>query len=139
MVLFRNIYFRILIIGIFLIGSYWLLTRDIQRDIPYRVDGQQYLKIQAECKQLAESRINFLNKSNLIKSELVGSGYSEYKGFCYAEILESHTDFKSKQVYDTTNAKVIYQREWPKDSKWYESDFDRLVLGKIKIWDIRQP
>lgn len=114
-----------------LIIVFWFFTRETQKELPYRVIGKEYLEIQEKCKNLAEQKAS---KWQDVR-DLVGYGYSEYRGYCYAEFLIYFNDFATKMLYDTTNEKEVFQREWPIDSWWYNSDFDSLVLGKNRIFD----
>jgi len=121
---------------IILMTIFWFFTRETQKNLPYRITGKEYLEIQERCKNLAEEK-DLQWDDSFIRQDLVGYGYSEYRGYCYAEFLRYFDDFTSKVLYDTTNEKEVFQREWPFDSWWYDSDFDSLVLGKNRIFDWR--
>ena len=115
------------------------LTKDRRRDLPYRVSGQELLEIKEKCKNLAQAKEREFNSYNMAYHSLDGYGYSEYRGTCYAEFIQSWDDWKSIMLYDTIEEKQLNTREWPDDISWYESDFDHIILGKSRIWDFRQP
>ena len=127
------------ILVIFVIFLSWFLFHDRQADLPYRVTGEELLRIKQECKGLAEAKVNYYNNSNIGTHQLMGHGYSEYGGYCYAEILQNFSEEDSKLLYNTTQDKEVFRRQWPKDMSWYEYDFDNLVLGKSRRIDFRAP
>ena len=128
---------------VFLVPFVWFLFRERQAELPYRVTGEEVLRIKQECKELSESKLAEWNNSGLARHSLQDYGYSEYGGFCYAEFIR---DFEIEDepgefivLYNTTEGKEVIIRAWPDDMSWYEHDFDRLVLGKSRIIDFRAP
>lgn len=118
---------------------FWLLTQENQRKLPYKVNGVEILTIKEKCKDLAvKNEVNW-NNSRIGTHQLVSSGYSEFGGYCYAEFVQTFTTVTSKLLYNTTEDKELFRREWPKDSSWYEFDFERIVLGRSRIIDFRGP
>jgi hypothetical protein len=127
----------LLIIALLLIG--WFLFGERQAKLPYRVVGTELLKIKEECKNLAETKVNYYNDSDIGTHELMDYGYSEYRGYCYAEILQNFGEDDSKLLYNTTEDKEVFRRAWPEDISWYDYDFDRIVMGRSRIIDFRAP
>lgn len=117
----------------------WFLFHERQVDLPYRVTGEELLRIKEECKELAEAKVNYYNYSQIGTHQLMNHGYSEYGGYCYAEILQNFGGDDSKLLYNTTQDKEVFRRQWPKDINWYEYNFDNFVLGKSRIIDFRAP
>lgn len=118
------------------------LIKDRQRDLPYRVSGQELLEIKEKCKNLAEEKKEEWNNSGLAFHTLEGYGYSEFRGTCYAEYIRNFNlpDSENyKVLYDTIEEKELNIRGWPDNISWYDSDFDHIILGRYRIWDIRQP
>lgn len=126
----------ILLLGFFL-G--WFLFTERQAELPYRVAGEELLRIKQECKELAENKVVYYQNSGVGTHELMNHGYSEYGGYCFAEILQNFGENDTKLLYNTTQEKEVFRRQWPKDISWYEHDFDRFVLGKSRIIDFRAP
>ena len=112
----------------------WFLFSERQAELSYRVDGSEILQIKKECKDLAEAKLSYYNNSRIGLHQLVGHGYSEFGGYCYAEFLQNFGD-ESKLLYNTTQDREVFRRAWPKDVGWYYDDFDRFVLGKRRIID----
>lgn len=128
--------FLLLLLIVFFV---WFLFREKQAELPYRVTGAELLKIKEECKGLAEAEVAYYNESKIGTHELMDYGYSEYRGYCYAEILQNFGENDSKLFYNTTEDKEVFRRAWPDDISWYEYDFDRIVMGKSRIIDFRAP
>jgi hypothetical protein len=110
-----------------------------QEELPYRVTGSELLTTKEECKDLAITKVAYYNDSRIGTHQLMGHGYSERGGYCYAEILQNFGEDDSKLLYNTTQDKEVFRRAWPDDVRWYDYDFDRIVLGKLKIIDFRAP
>jgi len=121
----------------------WFLLYEQQADLAYRVIGEELLRIKQDCKNLAEAKLNEWNASGLAWHTLQDYGYSEYKGFCYAEFIRNFDiDNEPSEyivLYNTTEEKELIIRRWPDDVSWYGYDFDRFVLGKRRIIDFRAP
>lgn len=117
----------------------WFLFSDKQAELPYRVTGTELLEIKEKCKNLAEAKVMYYNDSQIGTHQLMGSGYSEYGGYCYAEILQNFGEGGSKLLYNTTEDKEVFRRAWPEDVRWYSYDFDRIILGRTRIIDFRAP
>ncbi|HRZ30091.1 MAG TPA: hypothetical protein P5274_00245 [Candidatus Paceibacterota bacterium] len=115
------------------------LTKDRQSKLPYRVSGQELLQIKEKCKKLAEAKTNEWNNDSLAYHNLDGYGYSEYRGTCYAEIIRVIEKTNFKILYDTVEEKQLVIRRWSEDIGWYNSDFDKIILGKHRILDFRAP
>lgn len=128
----------LIILGVLIYGS-WFLLHERQADLLYRVTGEELLRIKEECKEIAEAKVNYYKNSNIGTHQLVGHGYSEYGGFCYAEIFQNFGEEDSKLLYNTTQDKEVFRRQWPKDNNWYEYNFDNFILGKSRIIDFRAP
>jgi len=128
-----------ILIFILVICCGWFLFHERQADLPYRVAGEELLRIKEECKELAEAKVDYYNNSSIGTHQLVGHGYSEYGGYCYAEILQNFGEDDSKLLYNTTQDKEVFRRQWPKDISWYEYNFDNFVLGRSQIIDFRAP
>jgi hypothetical protein len=127
-------------ITIFLLLFVWFLFTERQAELPYRVAGAELLKIKEDCKRLAEAKVDYYSNSGIGNThELMDYGYSEYRGYCYAEILQNFGENDSKLFYNTTESKEVFRRAWPDDIRWYEYDFDRIVMGKSRIIDFRAP
>ncbi len=126
-----------LLIIIAVLFALWFLFTERQRELPYRVTGSELLKIKEGCRHLAEEQIDYLKNRDSFSYQLVGSGYSEFKGYCYAETLETYSDFKVKAIYNTTEDKDLFRREWPNNMEQYSHDFDNIILGKYRIIDLR--
>src|SRR3989344_4543545 len=101
----------------------WFLLRERQAELPYRVIGAELLKIKEECKELAEAKVAYYNDSEIGTHQLMGHGYSEYGGYCYAEILQNY-EHESQLLYNTTQDKEVVRRAWPDDISWYNYEFD---------------
>ena len=110
-----------------------------QEELPYRVVGEELLRIKEECKNSAESYIENLRYSGIGTHQLVDHGYSEFKGYCYAEIIQNYGDEDFRLLYNTTEGDEIVRRAWPQDIQWYNYDFDRIILGKSRVIDFRAP
>ena len=117
----------------------WFLFGERQAELPYRVAGAELLQIKEQCKDLAEAKVAYYNNAGIGIHELMDYGYSEYRGYCYAEILQNFGEGDSKLLYNTTEDKEVFRRAWPEDVRWYDYDFDRIVLGKSRIIDFRAP
>lgn len=117
----------------------WFLFSERQAELPYRVAGVELLQIKEQCKNLAEAKVAYYNNSGIGTHELMNYGYSEYRGYCYAEILQNFSERDSKLLYNTTEDKEVFRRAWPDDIRWYDYDFDRIVLGKSRVIDFRAP
>jgi|GEM_PF-2056003 len=128
---------------VFMLFTVWFLFHERQADLPYRVTGEELLRIKQECKELAEAKLAEWNNSGLAWHSLQNYGYSEYRGFCYAAYIRNFNlpDEPSEYIvlYNTTEEKEMTTRAWPDDISWYQYDFDRMVLGKSKIIDFRAP
>lgn len=129
----------IVIIAVF--GA-WFLFSERQADLLYGAAGEELLRIKERCKDLAEAKNADLNSAGFALHELQNHGYSEYKGFCWAEFMELTLGVENKSdparyiaLYNTTEDKRLFLRSWPDDASWYEYDFDRIVLGKNRIID----
>jgi len=121
----------------------WFLFHERQADLPYRVTGEELLRIKQNCKELADARLAEWNNSRIAWHSLQNYGYSEYRGFCYATYIMKF-DIQDKPnefiiLYNTTEEKEITTRAWPDDLNWHQYDFDRMVLGKSRIIDFRAP
>lgn len=127
------------LIIILLLFSGWFLFREQQKELPYRVVGSELLEIKEQCKELAEATETRWNESNIGTHLLVGHGYSEFGGYCYAEIIQNFVGDDGKVLFNTTQGKEEFVRAWPKDASWYQKDFDWFVLGKKRIIDFRGP
>jgi len=127
------------LISIVLLLLAWFLFGERQAELPYRVAGAELLNIKEKCKNLANSKVAYYNNANIGTHQLMDYGYSEYRGYCYAEILQNFGEEDSKLLYNTTEDKEVFRREWPKDISWYEYDFDRIVMGRSRIIDFRAP
>ena len=109
----------IVLILIILVLLFWILLKNRQQKLNYKVSGQELLEIKEKCKNLAKLKvIEFNKKFNLHSYDLVGYGYSEFRGSCYAEFIQTWSDLESKMLYDTTEEKHLSQREWPDDIRW---------------------
>lgn len=117
----------------------WFLFAEHQSKLPYKVTGSEILEVKEKCRAFALQKKYFFQESNIGSHELVAHGYSEFGGFCYAEFIQNFGEDDSKLLYNTTQAKEVFRREWPKSARWYEYDFDRIVLGKNRIIDLRSP
>src|SRR3989344_4905198 len=92
----------------------WFLLRERHAEL---------LKIKEECKELAEAKVAYYNDSEIGTHQLMGHGYSEYGGYCYAEILQNY-EHESQLLYNTTQDKEVVRRAWPDDISWYNYEFD---------------
>lgn len=130
MVLLKSRRSRIIGIIILLVVLFfvWFFTREIQYDLPYKLSGSEILETKEKCTKLAESKIKEWEEFGNI--ELVGSGFSEYKGFCYLEYLHYFDDWTAKKLYNTTDEKLIITRKWPENMDWYQRGFNMFINGK---------
>lgn len=72
--------------------------------MPYQVTDDELLEIKERCRDLAKEKTYHLKYLGT-NTQLIDYGYSEYGGFCYAEIFESKD---SKALYNTTEDKRLF-------------------------------
>lgn len=133
----KKVNIALLLIAAVILG--WFLFAEKQADLPYRIAGEELLRVKEQCKELAEDKVAYYQNSNIGTHELMDHGYSEYGGFCYAEILQNFGESDTLVLYNTTKDEDVFRRAWPEDRSWYEYDFDRFVLGKTRVVDFRAP
>lgn len=125
---------KLALILLFFILLMWFITRETQENLPYSVSGSEILIVKEKCKNLAELKELEWNEMSSVDINLVRHGYSEFRGFCYAEYIRYFDDWGSKILYNTTEEREIVSREYPDDLDWYQRGFDWFVLGKKKFY-----
>lgn len=135
----KKVLISILILLLFIIFLLLILTKDRQRELPYRVSGQELLNIKEKCRDLAEQKSDEWNNFGIVYQSLNSYGYSEFRGTCYAEFIRDFDGWSAIILYDTVEEKELINRNWPEEILWYRSDFEQSILGKYRILDFRQP
>jgi len=93
--IFKNKKVLLIVIVIIL---FFFLTKDRQKELSYKVSGNELLEIKEKCNNLAHAKLDEFNSYGLGFHTLDGYGYSEFRGICYAEFIRKHSNDFSFQI-----------------------------------------